>query len=65
VADLFPGPGGEPESWIVAWGLYTGVGGFGGVIARAGSVESGLAVLNVGSGARIGCCLTGPAPATA
>ena len=24
VPDLFPGPGGEPESWIVAWGVYTG-----------------------------------------
>jgi hypothetical protein len=57
VPDLFPGPGGAPESWIVAWGLYTVASGYGGVITRAGTVESGLAVLNVGAGARVGCCL--------
>jgi hypothetical protein len=57
VPDLFPGPGGAPESWIVAWGLYTGASGYGGVITRAGTVESGLAVLNVSAGARVGCCL--------
>jgi hypothetical protein len=57
VPELFPGAGGEPEGWIVAWGVYTGAHGFGGVITRAGTVESGLAVLNVGAGARVGCCL--------
>jgi len=57
VPDLFPGPGGEPESWIVAWGMYTVDSGFGGVITRAGTVASGLAVLNVSAGARVGCCL--------
>jgi hypothetical protein len=57
VPELFPGPGREPEGWIVAWGVYTVDSGFGGIITRAGTVESGLAVLNVGAGARVGCCL--------
>ena len=57
VPDLFPGPGGAPESWIVAWGVYTAASGYGGVITRAGTVESRLAVLNVSAGARVGCCL--------
>ncbi len=62
VPELFPGdPGSEAVPWIVAWGLYTGASGFGGIITRAGTVESGLAVLNVSSGAHVGCCLsTGP-----
>jgi hypothetical protein len=62
VPELFPGdPGREAVPWIVAWGLFTGAGGFGGIITRAGAVESGLAVLNVSSGAHVGCCLsTGP-----
>jgi hypothetical protein len=58
VPELFPGEDGERVSWIVAWGVYTGVRGFGGIITRAGTVESGLAVLNVSSGAHVGCCLT-------
>jgi hypothetical protein len=57
VPELFPGPGGEPVPWIVAWGVYTGAGGFGGILTRAATVASGLAVLNVSSGAHIGCCL--------
>jgi hypothetical protein len=57
VPDLFPGQGGAPESWIVAWGVYTVASGYGGIITRAGTVDSGLAVLNVGVGARVGCCL--------
>ncbi len=55
--ELFPGADGEPVPWIVAWGVYTGTSGFGGIITRAGTVASGLAVLNVSSGAHIGCCL--------
>jgi hypothetical protein len=64
VWELFPGEGGELIPWIVAWGVYTGARGFGGIITRAGTVESGLAVLNVSSGAHLGCCLSaGPGPA--
>jgi hypothetical protein len=57
VPELFPGEAGEPVAWIVAWGVYTGVNGFGGIITRAGTVESGLAVLNVSAGAHVGCAL--------
>jgi hypothetical protein len=57
VPELFPGDDGAQIPWIVAWGLYTGVGGFGGIIGRAGTVASKLAVLNVSAGAHIGCCL--------
>ncbi|MGH3157626.1 MAG: hypothetical protein ACRDNF_13750, partial [Streptosporangiaceae bacterium] len=38
VPDLFPGPPGEMESWIVAWGLYTGVRGFSGIWTRGATV---------------------------
>jgi hypothetical protein len=57
VPELFPGTNGEQVPWIVAWGLYTGVRGFCGIISRAGTVSSGLTVLNVSAGAHIGCCL--------
>ena len=57
VPELFP-DGGDAVPWIIAWGVYTGARGFGGIITRAGTVESGLAVLNVSSGAHVGCCLT-------
>jgi hypothetical protein len=58
VPELFPGEDGEPVPWIVAWGVYTGVSGYGGMITRAGTVSSRLAVLNVGAGAHLGCCLS-------
>lgn len=56
--ELFPAASGAPEPWIVAWGVYTTSSGFGGVITRAATVDSGLAVLNVSAGAHLGCCLT-------
>jgi hypothetical protein len=63
VPELFPGENGTQIPWIVVWGLYTGVNGLGGIISRAGTVASGLAVLNVSAGAQIGCCLyTGLGP---
>ena len=49
--------GAQTVPWIIAWGVYTGASGFGGIITRGGSVASGLAVLNVSSGAHVGCCL--------
>jgi hypothetical protein len=58
VPELFPGEDGEPVPWIVAWGVYTGISGYGGMITRAGTVSSRLAVLNVGAGAHLGCCLS-------
>jgi len=59
VPELFPAADGPPEPWIVAWGVYTTSSGFGGIITRAATVDSGLAVLNVSAGAHLGCCLTG------
>jgi hypothetical protein len=64
VAELFPGEDGVPGRWIVLWGLYTGIRGFGGIFARGTPVESGQAVLNLHGGTPIGCGLTAePAPA--
>ena len=60
VPELFPADGGERSSWNVAWGVYTTSSGFGGIISRGGTVDSGLAVLNVSSGAHCGCALTAP-----
>lgn len=62
-AELFPVAGGDPAPYIVAWGVYTGEGGYGGIITRGAAVDTGLAVLNVSSGARCGCCFsTSPGP---
>jgi len=57
VTELFPA-GGEPEPWVVAWGVYTTSSGFGGIISRGVTAASGAAVLNVAGGAHMGCCLT-------
>lgn len=55
--ELFPGPDGTPTPWITAWGVFTVHNGYGGVFARANSVESGVAVINLGSGSSVGCAL--------
>jgi hypothetical protein len=57
VPELFPTDDGDLAPWIVAWGVFTVVNGFGGVFARATTVESNIEVINVGSGAYAGCCL--------
>jgi len=57
VPELFPGERGEPEPWIVAWGVFTGASGYGGIITRAADVASQIAVLNLSTGALLGCCL--------
>jgi hypothetical protein len=56
-SELFPGPDGTLDPWLVTWGLFTMVNGFGGVFARAASVESGATVLNTSSGAWLGSCM--------
>jgi hypothetical protein len=62
--ELFPGEDHEPVPWIVAWGVFTGEDGYAGIITRAATVSSGLSVLNLSSGALLGCCLsTTPEPA--
>ncbi|HEY7144587.1 MAG TPA: hypothetical protein VH637_10090 [Streptosporangiaceae bacterium] len=57
VPELFPAGPGQQQPWIVVWGVYTGTGGFGGIISRACTVASGTTVLNVSAGAHLGCCL--------
>ncbi len=56
--ELFPAAAGEPVPHIVAWGVYTVEHGYGGIITRGATLESDIAVLNVGAGARCGCCLS-------
>jgi hypothetical protein len=58
VPELFPGDDGELVPWIVTWGVFTGVGGYGGVLARAATVASNTGVINVDTGASVGCCLS-------
>ncbi|HEY3734608.1 MAG TPA: hypothetical protein VGL63_11900 [Streptosporangiaceae bacterium] len=57
VPEMFPGEDGEPVPWIVAWGAFTVVNGYGGVFARASTVESNVEVINVAGGAHVGSCL--------
>lgn len=58
VPELFPGEDDAPVPWNVAWGVFTGETGYGGIITRAATVSSGLSVLNLSSGALLGCCLS-------
>ena len=57
VPELFPMPDGDPVPWIVNWGVFTVVNGYGGVYARAATVESNLEVVRLFAGASVGCCL--------
>jgi hypothetical protein len=58
VPELFPGTDGELVPWVVTWGVFTGVNGYAGVLARGATVESNLEVINVDTGASVGCCLS-------
>jgi hypothetical protein len=55
--EMFPTEDGDVVAWIVNWGVFTMVSGYGGVWARATTVESSIEVLNVDRGAYAGCCL--------
>jgi hypothetical protein len=57
VPELFPGPDGVPVPWIVAWGVFTVASGYGGVFARANTVDSNVGVINLGSGSSVGCAM--------
>jgi hypothetical protein len=57
VPELFPMPDGDPVPWTVNWGVFTVVNGYGGVFARAATVESDLEVIRLFAGASVGCCL--------
>jgi hypothetical protein len=62
VSEPFPAEDGTTVPWVVVWGVFTGVNGFGGIFTRGGPAGSGPAVLNLHGGAHIGCCLTGTRP---
>ncbi|HEU4945920.1 MAG TPA: hypothetical protein VFT31_02090 [Kribbella sp.] len=57
VPELFATDDGDAVPWIVNWGVFTVVNGYGGVWARATTVESNIEVINVDRGAYAGCCL--------
>jgi hypothetical protein len=57
IPELFPADDGDPVPWVVAWGVFTVVNGYGGVFARATTVESNIEVINIGTGAYVGCCM--------
>jgi hypothetical protein len=57
--ELCPGEDGGLTGWVVTWGVFTFPEGYGGMLARAFTVDSGLAVTKAGSGLTIGCCLVG------
>lgn len=57
VVEYFPMPDGDPVPWLVNWGVFTVVNGYGGVFARAATVESDLEVIRLKAGASVGCCL--------
>jgi len=58
VPELFPGDDGDLTPWIVAWSPFTMLGRYGGVFARAASVESNVEVINVmGGEAHVTGCL--------
>lgn len=54
VVEYFPMPEGDPVPWLVNWGVFTVVNGFGGVFARAATVESDLEVIRLKAGASVG-----------
>lgn len=58
VPEQFPGDDGELVPWIVVWGVFTGVSGYGGMYIRGVTVDSNMAVINFDIGASAGCCLS-------
>jgi hypothetical protein len=57
--ELCPAEDGSLTGWVVTWGVFTFPEGYGGMLARAFTADSGLAVTKTGSGLTIGCCLVG------
>ncbi|MDH6140494.1 hypothetical protein P3T35_002502 [Kitasatospora sp. GP30] len=49
--EYFLDPRGEWAPWLVSWGVFNGVDGFGGCLARAVPVSSGIGIINVSGGA--------------
>jgi hypothetical protein len=57
VPELFPADGSDPIPWIVTWGAFTMVNGYGGIFARATTVASNVEVINLNTGAHAGSAL--------
>jgi hypothetical protein len=57
VPELFPSNHGDLVPWIVTWGVFGVVSGYGGTFARAVPVGSNSAVINLDAGASLGACL--------
>jgi hypothetical protein len=57
--ELCPDEDGGLTGWVVTWGVFTFPEGYGGMLARAFTADSGLTVAKSGSGLAIGCCLVG------
>jgi hypothetical protein len=57
IPELFLADDGNLVPWIVTWGAFTVVNGYGGVFARATTVESNVEVINLDTGAHAGSCL--------
>jgi len=55
--ELFPDEDGNLREWLVAWGVFTVVNGYGGAFARGTTVESGVGIVNVANGAHAGAVL--------
>ncbi|MCP2335922.1 hypothetical protein [Actinomadura rupiterrae] len=54
VPEMFHDENGDLHPWIVAWGIFTMVSGYGGGFTRAISVSSGYELINLANGANIG-----------
>jgi len=52
--ELFPTDG-EPEPWVVTWGVFMAMDGYNGLLAR-GSTDPGGGVINMATGASATCC---------
>jgi hypothetical protein len=57
VPELFTADGRDPIPWIVCWGAFTTANGYGGIFARASTVESNVEVINLDTAAYVGSCL--------
>jgi hypothetical protein len=63
LTEMFPAESGSTIPWIVCWGAFTTSNGYSGFFTRATTVESNIEVINIGTGAAVGCCLhVGPRP---
>ena len=59
VSELFPVPGSDadPIPWVVNWGVFTVVNGYGGTFTRAMRVDADAEIIGLFRGAYVGCAL--------